>query len=162
MSNKGFFCNGKCKTLKERCGLLQEMAHFNVDGIKVTGSEYDRCIFGAILDAMNVQQQRIVGVQKAVEESRNEKANSDYKTAHTVAVGMLGLIHAVTENEKSLGNIKRLGKIAKHIEKKLTAENNDNKIMEGENINERDSTGNAASDYRRVGGGKQTAEDGDG
>jgi len=99
------------------------MAHYGPENNKIPGTEYERCVFGAILDSVNAQRHRFVGVQKAIEESRNEKANSDHKTAHTIAVGMLGLIHAVTENEKAEKSIRNLSKIANVIEDKLAIEN---------------------------------------
>ena len=112
------FCDKKkCN----KCGLHTQLTMEN----RMTGKveNYNMCTFTAILESLLRSEQGDIRIQKAIEESRNEKANSDHKTAHTVAVGMLGLIHAVSDNEKAGQAIRNLGKIANAMEDKLVIEN---------------------------------------
>ncbi len=120
-------CDGKCiiknKSGKEikRCGMLQDMAHFKPDGNKIPGSDYTRCVFGAILDKFSDLQKDNIRLQAAVESSRNEKAKGDMNTSHTVAMGMLGIIHALTDNEKGKQAVKKLNRLADNMQKQFVA-----------------------------------------
>jgi len=102
------FCNGICKTKKERCGLLQEMAHYAPNGGKIAGSEYDRCVFGALLDATGTARQDNIRLQATMEHSRNQQALDSSRIVETVAQGMAGIIYTASKDPKAGRMLSRL------------------------------------------------------
>ena len=93
------FCDGICKKKNKKCGLLYEviMEHNSPDGSKKIET-VEKCVFHHILDSMNRQETGQIRIQQAVEDSRNEKANSDHKISSVVATGFMGMLHAFNED----------------------------------------------------------------
>jgi len=102
------FCDGNCKTNKKKCGLLEEMAHFNPNGAKIQGSEYDRCMFGAILDSLGNLHKDNIRVQSAIESSRNQKNKDDLEGMKTIAQGFMGIIHTLQQAPEGQLKLKRM------------------------------------------------------
>jgi len=101
-------CDGKCKTKNKRCGLLQEMAHYTPNGGKIAGSEYDRCMFGAILDKLCDLGKDNIRVQAAIESSRNQKNKDDLESVKTLSQGFLGIIHTLQQGSESQNKLRKM------------------------------------------------------
>ena len=127
------FCDGQCKTKKKRCGLLQEMAHFGPDGKKIVGSDYDRCVFGALLDATGTARQDNIRLQAAIEHSRNQQAIDGNRIVETIAQGMAGIIYTASQNPKAASMLNRIAMtIADTQKNQKEALENQTKIANGQ------------------------------
>lgn len=98
------FCNGQCRKKDKKCGLLEEMAHYGPNGAKVPGSEFDRCVFGAILDSIGTLSKDNIRIQAAVEHSRNQQNTDELESRKAIAHGFVGLIHTFQNNPEGVKN----------------------------------------------------------
>jgi len=95
-------CDGQCRKKDKKCGLLEEMAHYGPNGAKVPGSEFDRCVFGAILDSIGTLSKDNIRIQAAIEHSRNQQNTDELETQKAVAHGFIGLIHTFQQNPEAV------------------------------------------------------------
>ena len=89
------FCKGKC----DKCGLSYEIRMHNT----MTNKDeiVKKCAFLHMADSYIRIEERLIGIQAAVESSRNEKVNGDEKIAQTIANGFLGVMQSV-DNKKQI------------------------------------------------------------
>jgi len=102
------FCDGKCFKGKKKCGLLCEiiMERVGPTGQK-TVEAIEKCVFHHILDSIVRQEKGQIRMQKAIESSRNEKADGDEKIAQMIAKGFLGVMQSVENKRVDISGPKR-------------------------------------------------------
>ena len=92
------FCKGKC----DKCGLSYEIRMHNT----MTNKDeiVKKCAFLHMADSYIRIEERLIGIQAAIESSRNEKANM----SSVVATGFVGMMHAFNEDKDKFKNALKL------------------------------------------------------
>ena len=67
-----------------------------------------KCAFLHMADSYIRIEERLIGIQAAIESSRNEKANADNKVSSIVATGFIGMMHAFNEDKEKFKNALKL------------------------------------------------------
>jgi len=96
------FCKGKC----DKCGISYEIRLHNV--ILNKDEIVKKCAFHHMADSYIRVEERLIGIQAAIESSRNEKANTDNKISSIVAMGFTGMMHAFNEDKEKFKNALKL------------------------------------------------------
>ena len=96
------FCKGKC----DKCGLRYEIRMHNV--ILNKDEIVSKCAFHHMADSYIRLEERLIGIQAAVESSRNETTNADNKMSSIVATGFVGMMHAFNEDKEKFRNTLKL------------------------------------------------------
>ena len=96
------FCKSKC----DKCGLSYEIRMHNT----MTNKDeiVKKCAFLHMADSYIRIEERLIGIQAAIESSRNEKANADNKVSSIVATGFIGMMHAFNEDKEKFKNALKL------------------------------------------------------
>ena len=92
------FCRGKC----DECGLQLEIIMQNVMTQKP--EQVKKCVFMHMIDSDIRIENALIRIQAAIENSRNEKAN----TSSIVAMGFVGMMHAVNEDKTKFQNVLKI------------------------------------------------------
>jgi len=96
-----------CKKDKcDKCGLLYEIRMHNT--ILHKDEIVKKCAFLHMADSYIRIEERLIGIQAAVESSRNEKADADNKMSSVVATGFVGMMHAFNEDKDKFKDAIRL------------------------------------------------------
>jgi len=96
------FCKGKC----DKCGISYEIRLHNV--ILKRDELIKKCAFHHMADSYIRIEERLIGVQAAIESLRNEKADADNKMSSVVATGFIGMMHAFNEDKDKFKNVLKL------------------------------------------------------
>ena len=96
------FCKGKC----DKCGISYEIRMHNV--VTQRDEIIKKCAFHHMADSYIRIEERLIGIQAAMESSRNEKANADNKMSSVVATGFIGMMHAFNEDKEKFRNTLKL------------------------------------------------------
>ena len=96
------FCKKKC----DKCGLLCEIRMHNT--VLNKDEIVKKCAFLHMADSYIRIEERLIGIQAAIESSRNEKANADNKVSSIVATGFIGMMHAFNEDKEKFKNALKL------------------------------------------------------
>ena len=96
------FCKKKC----DKCGLLYEIRMHNV--VTQRDEIVKKCAFLHMADSYIRIEERLIGIQAAVESSRNEKADADNKMSSVVATGFIGMMHAFNEDKDKFKDVLKL------------------------------------------------------
>ena len=96
------FCKKKC----DKCGLSYEIRMHNT--VLNKDEMVKKCAFLHMADSYIRIEERLIGIQAAIESSRNEKANMDNKMSSIVATGFVGMMHAVNEDKEKFRNTLKL------------------------------------------------------
>jgi len=96
-----------CKKDKcDKCGLLYEIRMHNT--ILHKDEIVKKCAFLHMADSYIRIEERLIGIQAAVESSRNEKADADNKMSSILGTGLLGMMHAFNEDKDKFKKTIRL------------------------------------------------------
>ena len=96
------FCKGKC----DKCGISYEIRLHNI--LLNKEEIVKKCAFHHMADSYIRMEERLIGIQAAIESSRNEKANADNKVSSIVATGFVGMMHAFNEDKEKFKNALKL------------------------------------------------------
>ena len=96
------FCKKKC----DKCGLSYEIRMHNT--VLNKDEMVKKCAFIHMADSYIRIEERLIGIQAALESSRNEKANADNKMSSVVATGFIGMMHAFNEDKEKFKNALKL------------------------------------------------------
>ena len=96
------FCKNKC----DKCGLLLEIRMHNI--LLNKDEIVKKCAFLHMADSYIRIEERLIGIQAAVESSRNEKADADNRMSSVVATGFVGMMHAFNEDKDKFKDAIRL------------------------------------------------------
>jgi len=96
------FCKKKC----DKCGLSYEIRMHNT----MTNKDeiVKKCAFLHMADSYIRIEERLIGIQAAIESSRNEKANADNKLSSILGIGLTGMMHAFNEDKEKFKNTLKL------------------------------------------------------
>lgn len=105
------FCKGKC----EKCGLAYEILMLN--NLTNKTETVKKCAFHHMADSYIRLEERLIGIQAAIEDSRNEKADADNKLSSILGIGLTGMMHAFNEDKTKFENAMKLlaGKEVKNV-----------------------------------------------
>lgn len=67
-----------------------------------------KCAFHHMADSYIRIEERLIGIQAAIENSRNEKANADNKLSSIVGIGLTGMMHAFNKDKTKFENSMKL------------------------------------------------------
>ena len=102
------FCDGKCinegmpGVEKKQCGLYYTITMYNEFTKK--DEEITKCGFLHLADSQIRLERSMLGVERAVQRSKNRKIEDDHELSKVVATGMMGMMHAFTNDSKKFGN----------------------------------------------------------
>ena len=99
-------CNGKCFKGNKKCGLYYEIRMHNI--LLKKDEIIEKCAFLHMADSYIRIEERLIGIQAAVESSRNETANADNKMSSIVATGFIGMMHAFNKDKTKFENSMKL------------------------------------------------------